>query len=82
MLGTAIRQIRTNQGLKQADLAERLHTTQVTISRWERTGQVPYTRIQEIAEALGVNQVDIYQAASALEAPSPQEDDTRHAPRC
>lgn len=45
---------RKNAGLSQAELAERMHTTQSTIARMENGQHLPSTRsLQKFAEAVG-----------------------------
>ncbi len=48
-----IREIRKRAGLTQAELAERLGTTQSALARVERHGSPTLARLSEIAEACG-----------------------------
>lgn len=36
MYGTRIRELRTERGMTQAELAEKLHIAQITVSKYER----------------------------------------------
>lgn len=49
-LPTRIRKIRTAMGLNQGEFAERLATTQSTVSRWERGAKPEYEYLAKIAE--------------------------------
>jgi transcriptional regulator with XRE-family HTH domain len=50
-----IREIRKRAGLTQAELAERLGTTQSAIARIERHGSPTLARLSEIAEACSLD---------------------------
>jgi transcriptional regulator with XRE-family HTH domain len=51
---------RVHMGLTQQQLADRLETTHVTISRWETRKRQPDLAAQEaIAEALGIDVTDL-----------------------
>ena len=51
---------RVHMGLTQQQLADRLETTHVTISRWETRKRQPNLSAQEaIAEALGIDVTDL-----------------------
>ena len=54
-LGLKIAKLRTAQGISQAELAERLHTTQSVISRYESADYTSYRMdtLQRLAAALG-----------------------------
>lgn len=70
---------RESRGLTQQQLADRLETTDVTISRWETGKRMPDMNAQEgIAEALGIEAVDLRRhpsqpSADALLRGQPQE---------
>ena len=52
-----IKSIRTQYGLRQIELADRLGVTQVTVSRWEQAKSTPqpsYWRRIELAEKKGL----------------------------
>lgn len=54
-IGDAIRQLRTTQGLSQAQLATMASYPKANLSRLEKTGGNPrYLTLQRFAEALGV----------------------------
>jgi transcriptional regulator with XRE-family HTH domain len=56
--GTLIREARRRAGLTQAELAERLGTTQSAIARLERGGTEPsYERVAHVAKACGLELV-------------------------
>lgn len=51
---------RVHMGLTQQQLADRLETTHVTISRWETGKRQPDLKAQEaLAEAMGIDAVDL-----------------------
>lgn len=77
MLGRAVRQIRKEKGLDQTELADRIGSTQATISRWERWDGPPYSRIGDVANALGVQTWDIYRKADELAADEPNNHNER-----
>lgn len=55
-LGDRIREIRNDQGLNQSELAERVGTSQSTISQLEKGSRNPsYKTLRQVAEALGVS---------------------------
>lgn len=57
---STIRQLREAKGLSQKELAERLGTSQVTLSGWETGRHVPNgTHLQQLAAALEVPMGDI-----------------------
>ena len=41
MLKDTIKKLRTEQGLSQDELAERIHVVRQTVSKWERGTSVP-----------------------------------------
>ena len=68
--GEKLRELRERAGLTQAELAEKLQTTQMIVSRWERGGRVPtWSAIQKLADALGVST-----EAFRDDAPAPADD--------
>lgn len=55
-LGDRIREMREDQGLNQSELAERVGTSQSTISQLEKGKRNPsYRTLQSVADALGVS---------------------------
>ena len=58
--GTAIRQLRENRGLTQAELAERIGVSSKTISKWETAKGLPdISLLQPLAQALGVSVIEL-----------------------
>jgi transcriptional regulator with XRE-family HTH domain len=52
---------RENRGLTQKQLADRLKTTDMTVSRWERGKALLNTdALAAVSEALGIEPVDLY----------------------
>lgn len=70
---------RESKGLTQQQLADRLETSDVTVSRWETGKRRPDLNAQEaISEALGIESVDLrrhpsHPSADALLRGQPQE---------
>jgi transcriptional regulator with XRE-family HTH domain len=65
-LGRRVAQHRKAAGLTQAELAERVDVTTETISRLERGAFVPRTsRLNDIANAMGVKLVDLFRFRDA-----------------
>lgn len=55
-LGLNIKNARESAGLTQGELAERLGTTQIAISRWERNDRTPNVlTFGKLCEAIGVS---------------------------
>ena len=55
-LGLNIKNARESAGLTQGELAERLGTTQIAISRWERNDRTPNVlTFGKLCEAVGVS---------------------------
>lgn len=58
--GTAIRQLRENRGLTQAELAEKIGVSSKTISKWETAKGLPdISLLQPLAQALGVSVIEL-----------------------
>lgn len=87
-LGQKIKKLRTDKGLTQKDLADQLHVTFQTISKWESSTNEPdITTLKEIAKLFGVtldylvdeneesNQVESSEEESSVVA-SPKEEST------
>lgn len=57
MIGKRLRKLREQAGMTQEELGEVLDPkrSKMTISRWERRGDIPERLIGPLAEALGVN---------------------------
>lgn len=59
--GQRIRAARKNRGMTQAELAEKLSIPFQSVSQWERDVRKPKKEtVQKIADALGVNYLDLY----------------------
>lgn len=60
MLKDTIKKLRTEQGLSQDELAERVHVVRQTISKWERGTSVPDAdSLMALARALGVSAAEL-----------------------
>ena len=58
--GAAIRQLRENQKLTQAELAEKLGVSSKTISKWETGKGLPdISLLQPLAQALGISVIEL-----------------------
>ena len=56
----AIRQLRENRGMTQADLAEQIGVSSKTVSKWETAKGLPdITLLQPLASALGVSLIEL-----------------------
>lgn len=55
MFGMKIRELRKRGKKTQDDVADALDVHKTTVSRWERTGDVPVERLEDLADALGVS---------------------------
>jgi len=67
-LGAAIRQLRTQRGVTQEDLAHDAGITTGTLSLIERGQSNPtWATVKRIAKALGVSMSDLAKAADRLE---------------
>lgn len=74
MVGKAIRRVRKRRGVSQSELADRLDVYQATISKWERGDRdVSEDRLQDVADALGVDTEEIKGIAKELYAEAGQE---------
>jgi transcriptional regulator with XRE-family HTH domain len=73
-LGEVARELRTDQGLTQSEVAKRAQVSVLWIKRLE-TNQLRtnYTirRLDQIARALGVELYDLYKRASEMMGPTP-----------
>jgi transcriptional regulator with XRE-family HTH domain len=66
---STIRELRKVKGLSQAEVAERVGTTQVTLSGWENGRHVPNSlHLQKLADVLDVPMGDIAFGAEVREA--------------
>ena len=78
-LGERIAEKRKEQGLTQAELAEKMMVTRQTVSRWETGTALPdVERIAELAAVLGVS-CD-YLLTDAADQPQADMDDSSKAP--
>ena len=60
MLKDTIKKLRTEQGLSQDELAERIHVVRQTVSKWERGTSVPDAdSLMALARALGVSAAEL-----------------------
>ena len=60
MLKDTIKKLRTEQGLSQDELAERVHVVRQTVSKWERGTSVPDAdSLVALARALGVSAAEL-----------------------
>lgn len=67
--GEFLAQTRKEQGLTQAELAERLHVTDKAVSRWERGIGLPDVNLLEpLADALGLSLADLMHCRSPQDA--------------
>ena len=58
--GAAIRQLRENQKLTQAELAEKLGVSSKTVSKWETGKGLPdISLLQPLAQALGISVIEL-----------------------
>lgn len=72
--GNFIVTLRKEQGLTQAELAQRLHVTDKAVSKWERGLGFPDIKlIEPLADALGVTILEIMQAEKISEREIPQQ---------
>ena len=63
-----IRQLRSEKGLSQAQLAEQIYVTRSTIARWETGSRMPdAVMISRLAKSLGVNISTLYSLLSEAE---------------
>lgn len=68
MLKDTIKKLRTEQGLSQDELAERVHVVRQTVSKWERGTSVPdaYSLVA-LARALGVSAAELLGESAMVE---------------
>ena len=68
MLKDTIKRLRTEQGLSQDELAERVHVVRQTVSKWERGTSVPDAdSLVVLARALGVSAAELLGELPAVE---------------
>ena len=73
-LGLFIAQVRREQGMTQAELADKLHVTDKAVSRWERGQGLPdINTIEPLAEALGVSVAEVMGARRIVSEQMTQE---------
>ncbi|WP_462419337.1 helix-turn-helix domain-containing protein [Adlercreutzia equolifaciens] len=73
MLKDTIKKLRTEQGLSQDELAERIHVVRQTVSKWERGTSVPDAdSLVALARALGVSAAELL-GESAMAEKEPNE---------
>ena len=70
-LGNFIRSLRTEKGLTQSALAEKLHVTDKAVSKWERDLSLPdISLLPTLADVLGVSVSDLLREEDDSRAPS------------
>ena len=58
--GTAIKQLREERNMTQAELAERIGVSSKTVSKWETAKGLPdITLLQPLAQALGISVIEL-----------------------
>lgn len=68
MLKDTIKKLRTEQGLSQDELAERVHVVRQTVSKWERGTSVPGAdSLVALARALGVSAAELLGESAMVE---------------
>ena len=68
MLEDTIKKLRTEQGLSQDELAERVHVVRQTVSKWERGTSVPDAdSLVALARALGVSAAELLGESAMVE---------------
>ena len=68
MLKDTIKKLRTEQGLSQDELAERVHVVRQTVSKWERGTSVPDAdSLVALARALGVSAAELLGESAMVE---------------
>ena len=68
MLKDTIKKLRTEQGLSQDELAERIHVVRQTVSKWERGTSVPDAdSLVALARALGVSAAELLGESAMVE---------------
>lgn len=68
MLKDTIKKLRTEQGLSQDELAERVHVVRQTVSKWERGTSVPDAdSLLALARALGVSAAELLGESAMVE---------------
>lgn len=68
MLKDTIKKLRTEQGLSQDELAERVHVVRQTVSKWERGTSVPdVDSLVALARALGVSAAELLGESAMVE---------------
>lgn len=73
-MGALIRAARTERGLKQRELAERLGVTDKAVSKWENGGSCPdIALLIPLAEILGLEVTELLQGRRHQTAPDPEE---------
>ena len=67
-VGEKIRACRQKAGMKQGELAERLHVTPQAVSNWERGERLPgFEMIPVLATTLGVSYTELFAEEKILE---------------
>ena len=60
--GAVVRELREKRGLTQAQLAEMLHISDKTVSKWETAKGLPdISLVEPLAQALGVSVIELMQ---------------------
>lgn len=72
VFGKAVRTLRKEKGLTQAELARVLHVTDKAVSKWEQGRGFPeISMLDELSEALGVSVVDLLEGNVNAQTPAP-----------
>lgn len=73
MFGHAVRLIRKEKGISQDALAQGLAINQSSVSKWERSGNLPEEHLEAVAGVLGVTVRELRAKAGALLKSKPAE---------
>ena len=73
-VGEKIRTCRMNAGMKQGELAEKLHVTPQAVSNWERNKCLPgIDMVPDLAEVLGITYKELLNGGELLNFYSPEQ---------
>lgn len=77
MFGHAVRLIRKEKGISQDALAQGLAINQSSVSKWERSGNLPEEHLEAVAGVLGVTVRELRAKAGALLKSNPVDSQER-----